>query len=93
MAKRNWKKTYRKARNFGGGMKPVIDGMLAGAAGGIATKFLGNYGHPVATLGIGFFRNNAILKTEGARELGAMFVSQFVGNGNGSNGGGGIYEG
>ena len=73
-------------------MKPIIDGVLAGAAGGLATKYIGNMGHPIATLGIGYFRNNTVLKTEGARELGAMLVTQFVGGSNVGGGGGGFFE-
>ena len=80
----------RRARTVGGGFKPIIDGFLAGAAGQLASNYLGNYGHPVATLGIGYFRNNNVLKTEGARELGAMLVAQFTGGG--GVGGGGSFE-
>jgi len=68
-------------------MKPIIDGILAGAAGGFASNFVGEYGHPIATLGIGYFRKNNVLKTEGARGLGAMLVNQFMGNGGGGGGG------
>jgi len=71
-------------------MKPIIDGFLAGAAGGLATKYIGSFGHPAATLGIGFFRKNNVLKTEGARELGAMIVSQFSGGMNVGGGKGGF---
>lgn len=84
------KTVIRRARSAGGSFKPIIDGFMAGAAGEFATKYLGNYGHPVATLGIGYFRNNVTLKTEGARELGAMIISQ-VGLGGGAAGGG-LYE-
>ena len=77
----------RRARTIGGGgFKPIIDGLIAGAAGGLATKYVGGYGHPIACLGVGYFRNNNVLKTEGARELGAMLVRQFTGGG--VNGGG-----
>ena len=91
MARRSYRKVYRRARSGGGSFKPLIDGALAGAAGGLATKYLGNMGHPIATLGIGYFRNNNVLKTEGARELGAMLVSQFAGGGN-VGGGSGFFE-
>jgi hypothetical protein len=87
MAKK--KRTYK--RKTGGKMKNLIDGGLAGAAGEFGTRFLGNWAHPVATLGIGYFRNNTTLQTEGARELGAMIISQ-IGLGGGSAGGG-LYEG
>ena len=71
-------------------MKPIIDGFLAGAGGEFAQRFLGGYGHPAATLAVGFFRRNNVLKTEGARELAAMLVSG-MGLG-GTGGGGGLYE-
>lgn len=76
----------RRARGGGGAMKSIIDGFLAGAAGQLASNYVGKFGHPVATLGIGYFRNNNVLKTEGARELGAMLVSQFMGNGGNGRG-------
>lgn len=82
------KKYIRYARGGGGKFKPIIDGFIAGAGGEIASRFLGGYGHPVATLGVGYFRNNATLKTEGARELGAMLVSTLGGGGLT----GGLYE-
>ena len=88
--RRSYRKIYRRARGGGGSMKPIIDGVLAGAAGGLASNYVGAYGHPVATLGIGYFRNNVTLKTEGARELGAMLVSQFMGGGGGAGNGGGF---
>jgi len=90
--RRSYRKVYRRARSGGGSFKPIIDGVLAGAAGGLATKYIGNMGHPIATLGIGYFRNNNVLKTEGARELGAMLVTQFVGGSNVGGGGGGFFE-
>ena len=71
------KKVYAKARGGGGSFKPMIDGGLAGLIGQIATKWLGAYGHPVATLGVGYFRNNTTLKTEGARELGALLATKI----------------
>lgn len=88
MAKGRGKRIYRKARGGGGSFKPIIDGMLAGAAGGLASNYVGEYGHPVAALGIGYFRNNNVLKTEGARGLGAMLVNQFMGGGGNGKGGG-----
>ena len=66
-------------------MKPIIDGLIAGVAGQLASKYIGNWGHPAATLGIGYFRKNVTLKTEGARELGAMLVTQIPILGGGSS--------
>jgi len=88
MAKRKYKyrtrtKTiYRKARGGGGSFKPIIDGILAGGLGGFLTGYLGSYSHPAASLGIGYFRNNNVLKTEGARELGILLTRNFMGGGN-----------
>jgi hypothetical protein len=81
----------RRARSSGGGFKPIIDGFLAGAGGQLASGFLGNLSHPVVTLGVGFFRNNNVLKVEGARELGAMLASGGIG-GLGGGGGGGVFN-
>lgn len=88
--RRSYRKVYRRARTSGGSFKPIIDGVIAGAAGQLAGKYLGNMGHPIATLGIGYFRNNTTLKTIGAQNLGAMLVSQFTGGNVG--GGGGFFE-
>ena len=93
MAKR--KKSRRRAsksiRSYarGGGrgglgkLKPFIDGLLAGGIGQFASKYIGEWGHPAATAGVGFWQNNATLKTEGARELGAMLATKlpFIGGG------------
>ncbi len=71
------KKAVRRYHKSSGGFKPIIDGLLAGAGGQIATKWLGAYGHPVASLAVGMFRNNTTLKTEGARELGAQLAANL----------------
>jgi hypothetical protein len=74
-------------------MKPIIDGILAGIGGQLASKYIGAYGHPAVTLGVGLFRNNTTLKTEGARELGIALGSSipFIG-GAGPQGTTGAYE-
>jgi hypothetical protein len=61
----------------------MIDGALAGAIGQVATSVVGDYGHPVSALAVGFIRNNPVLLTEGSRGLGAMLVSNFIGGGTG----------
>jgi len=71
-------------------MKPIIDGILAGAGGTIASKYVGQYGQSLASLGVGYFRNNATLKTVGAIQLGAAIAGQFFGGGNGN--GTGVYN-
>ena len=81
------RKYVRRARTGGGGVKPIIDGALAGAGGLLATKYIGAYGQPIATLGVGYFRNNNTLKTLGAMQIGAILVSSFVGGAGAGNGG------
>lgn len=68
--------------------KPIIDGLLAGGLGQLASKWIGLWGHPVATLGVGLWQNNSTLKTEGAREIGAMLAQQIPFIGGGRTGGG-----
>lgn len=72
-------RAVRRARTGGGSAKPIIDGVLAGAVGQLASNYVGNWGHPISAVGVGYFRNNNVLKTEGARGIGAMIVSQFIG--------------
>lgn len=71
------KKVYSKSRGGGGQFKSMIDGGLAGVGGQIAQRWLGAYGHPVATLAVGYWRKNNTLQTEGARELGALLATQL----------------
>ena len=67
-------------------MKGIIDGVLAGAAGSLASKYIGSFGSPIATVGIGWFRKNPTLTTLGGIQLGNMLASQFTGaGGNGNN--------
>lgn len=70
-------------------MKPIIDGALAGVAGNIASRYVGAWGAPIATLGIGYFRKNNTLKTIGGIEAGAMLGSMVGGVFGGGNGNGG----
>jgi hypothetical protein len=70
--------------NLSGKGKPIIDGVLAGAVGQLATNYIGGYGHPVSALAVGFIRNNPVLLTEGSRGLGAMLASNFIGGNSGS---------
>ena len=80
-------KVYRRARGGGGKFKPVIDGGLAGLLGGLATNYVGDFGHPAGALAIGWFRNNNVLLTEGAREAGALLANMLPGMGGGNEGG------
>lgn len=85
------RKVYTRARTSGGAMKPIIDGFGSGVVGAALDRFLPTrgLGQPLAAIGVGYFRNNVTLKTEGARELGAALVSMFTGNGGGATNGGG----
>ena len=87
------KKVYSKSRGGGGSFKPFIDGGLAGIAGQIIQRWLGPWGHPLATAGIGYWRKNQTLQTEGARELGALVGTMLpmVGGGASPYGGGRNY--
>jgi hypothetical protein len=69
--------TPRRKSGGGGGLKPVIDGLIAGMGGQLASRWIGIYGHPAASIVVGMFRHNSTLKTEGARELGAALASQL----------------
>lgn len=83
------KTVYRKARGGGGSMKPIIDGLIVG----VASSFLRGkipYADPLVTLGVGYFRKNATLKTLGAVELGEALIGGALG---GSTATGGHYEG
>jgi hypothetical protein len=71
------KRVYGKARS--GGFKPITDGIIAGAGGQFLGGYIGVYAHPIATLATGYFMRNNTLKTEGARELGALLVANFQG--------------
>lgn len=71
-------------------MKGTIDGVMAGAVGGLASRYLGAYGQPIGTLGVGWFRKNNTLMTLGGMQLGSMLLG-MTGLGNG-NGGGGFFQ-
>jgi len=81
----------RRARGGGGNgnMKGIIDGVLAGAVGGLATKYIGAYGQPIGTLGVGWFRKNPTLVTLGGMQVGSMLVGKFAG---GSAAGGSFFQ-
>jgi len=83
------KRVYRRGRSGGGKYKNIIDGVLAGILGNIASKYLGSYGIPAAAVGIGVYRKNVVLQTEGARELGLLIGNQlpFIGGGQTTIGG------
>jgi hypothetical protein len=55
----------------------MIDGGLAGAGGQIAQRWLGAFGHPAATVAVGWWRKNDTLITEGSRELGALLATKI----------------
>lgn len=88
MAKK--KKSYRKKNTGGNKMDNITWGLVAGGAGQVLSKWIGQYGHPAAAMGVGYLKNKPILLTEGARELGAIIAQQlpFIGGGGGNAGGG-----
>lgn len=83
-------RTVTRYRKKGATLNPFIHGFVAGAGGEFGTRWLGNWSHPIATTLTGWVFKNNTLKVEGARELGAMLVSQ-IGIGGGTQGGG-LYE-
>jgi len=84
MARRSYKKYYRRARSAGGSMKPIIDGVLVGVASGFLAGKI-PYSNAVVSLGVGYFRNNTTLKTLGAVQLGQGLLGGVFGNGNGGS--------
>lgn len=99
MARRRYSRTrtvYRTAKRAyskrnGGGTKQILDGVLAGVGGQLAGKYIGGWGAPIATLGIGMFRNNTTLKTLGGLQVGNMIAGMIPFIGTGGNGNGGVY--
>lgn len=81
------RKVYRRARGGGGKIKAILDGVLAGAGGTIATNFIGEWGNPLAYGAVGYFRNNPTLKTLAGMALGQRVARMLPFVGNGGNGG------
>lgn len=77
---RKGKTIYRSRGGMTSAFKPVLAGVVGGAAGGLAAKHLplGAYAQPIAHIGVGWFMKNPTLMTIGGMELGASF---FGGNG------------
>jgi hypothetical protein len=75
----------KRARSGGGSMKPLLDGLIVGVASGFLRGKI-PYADAITTLGVGYFRNNATLKTLGAVQLGQSLLGGVFGGG--SNGGG-----
>jgi len=88
---------YRKAKRAytkrGGGMKQILDGVLAGVGGQLAGNYIGGWGAPIATTAVGMFRNNSTLKTIGGLQIGGMIAGMipFIGGGGNGTNGGGVY--
>jgi len=84
------RKYYRKARSVyrrTGGFKPVINGIIAGAGGSLASNYIGSFGYPIADIGVGVFMKDNTLKVIGGRALGQQLAGMFLGgNGNGFKG-------
>ncbi|PNX49552.1 MAG: hypothetical protein BV456_08830 [Thermoplasmata archaeon M8B2D] len=68
----------RRARGGGGGFKPVIDGLIAGAGAKIIRSFVNvPFADDIAVLGVGYFRRNDTLKTIGGMGLAGDLLSGF----------------
>lgn len=74
----------------GGKMGNIITGIIAGVAGSFASKYIGQWGHPAAAIGVGFWKNNQVLQIEGGRELGAIIATKLPFIGGGTTGAGGF---
>lgn len=83
------RKVYSRARGGGGKFKAIIDGVIAGAGGQIATSFIGAWGQPLAYGVVGYFRNNPTLKTLSGVALGQQ-LGRMLPFGNGGGNGGGV---
>jgi len=86
------KRVYSRSRGGGGKFKPVIDGALAGIGGNIASKYLGNWGNPVAYGAVGIWRRNQTLTTLAGVSLGQAVSGMLPFIGGGSNGNGGFFQ-
>lgn len=88
------KRTYHRARSFGGGgkyggiTKNVIDGALVGVVNTALPKFIPMQ-EPLVTLGVGWFRRNPTLTTLGGIQLGAQLGQMLSGGLGGIFGGSG----
>jgi hypothetical protein len=85
---RRAKTAYRRASS-GNSFKPIVNGVLAGAGGKLATKYVGSWGRPLAYVGIGYFMKDNTLKTLGGIGIGETIGSMVTGNG---GNGGGFFE-
>ena len=81
------RKVYSRARGGGGKFKAIIDGVMAGAGGQIATGFIGPWGQPVAYGAVGIFRNNPTLKTLAGVAIGEQIGAMLPFGGGGTGGG------
>ena len=78
---------YRRASSGGGKVKSILDGVIAGAGGQIATSFIGPWGQPLAFGAVGYFRNNTTLKTLAGVAMGEQLGAMLPFGGNGGAGG------
>ncbi len=89
MARR--RKYTRRAKSFAGGagMKPLIDGAIAGIAAEAGQKFIGGYGAPLGIAAVGMWRRNATLKTIAGMQLGSLIGDKIpmIGGGGSALGG------
>jgi len=81
----------RRRSAAGGGMKPFIDGAMAGIAAEAGQKFIGAYGAPLGIGAVGFIRKNPTLKTIAGLQAGAMIGDMLPVIGGGGSALGGAY--
>lgn len=73
------------------GMGKGIDGLMAGAAANLASGYMGPaIGVPLATYGVGVWRNNDTLQTMGGFSAGAALASMLSLPGASAPGAGGL---
>lgn len=86
------KKYYGKARSAGKGFGRIIEGAIAGALTPYATRYLGQWGQPAATIGVGMYMKNDTLQTIGGYSLG-LKIGSMIGGATGTTDGtqGGYY--
>lgn len=83
------RKTYSKARGFGGGgiVGNVLDGVIVGAVQGmVPAGALWGFGDALVPIGVGWFRKNNVLQTIGGYQLGLKIAQGMAGQGLGTAG-------
>lgn len=73
------------ARGGGGGLGPIIQGVIAGLASQVGQKFLPGYGGPLGVGAAGYFTGNPTLLTLAGMQASALLpLGGILGTSNGS---------